>query len=181
MIVSLGVAPNAKGKISQNTGALSRPDGLAVANVLLSRARLRTVVYSSVLPWEIDLAAMTSGMFLIASMLRMATVVSAPAVADDQPIHEHFLSDQWTTHQLEVEGESVYGLIHRDFPDRYALAVCFSNGTPVPRRLRECGWKVIPSIERSGVWGDRFCRQNIDVAMKQFAKWDGEWPEFLLR
>ena len=72
MIVSLGVAPNAEGKISQNTGALSRPDGLAVANVLLSRARLRTVVYSSVLPWEINLAAMTSGMFLIASMLRMA-------------------------------------------------------------------------------------------------------------
>ena len=59
MMVSLGVAPNAEGKISQNTGALSRPDGLAVANVLLSRARLRTVVYSSVLPWEINLAAMT--------------------------------------------------------------------------------------------------------------------------
>ena len=46
MMVSLGVAPNAEGKISQHTGALSRPDGLAVANVLLSRARLRTVVYS---------------------------------------------------------------------------------------------------------------------------------------
>jgi hypothetical protein len=41
MMVSLGVAPNAGGKkIGQNTGALSRPDGLAVANLLLSHARL---------------------------------------------------------------------------------------------------------------------------------------------
>lgn len=84
--VSLGVAKrargkeNVEGKINRNTGALSRRDGLTVANVLLSPARLRIVVYSSVLPREINLAAMTPGMFVVTSTLRMATVVAAPVL-----------------------------------------------------------------------------------------------------
>ena len=145
MIVSLGVAPNLEGKISQHTGALSRPDGLAVANVRLSRARLRTAVYSSVLPWEINLAAMTPGMFLIASILRMATVVTAPDRVVDEPIHENFLFPDWTAHRLEVEGEPVIGLVHRDMPDRYALGVCFlTNGGfgKAIHLLHQSGWNT---------------------------------------
>jgi hypothetical protein len=171
MIVSLGVAPNAQGKISQHVGALSRPDGLAVANVLLSRARLRTVVYSSVLPWEINLAAMTPGMFLIASMLRMATVVGAPAKVIDEPIHDNFISDQWTTHRLEVEGEPVFGLVHRDAPDRYAVGVCFwehlQHGQAI-NLLQASGWKMtfadISALHRR----DFVLRRDIEEAMAAF-------------
>ena len=53
-MVSHGVAPNAEGKISQRPRAVA-PRRPAVANVLLSRARLRTVVYCSILPGETTL------------------------------------------------------------------------------------------------------------------------------
>ena len=168
MIVSLGVAPNLEGKISQNTGALSRPDGLAVANVLLSRARLRTVVYSSVLPWEINLAAMTSGMFLIASILRMATVVAAPERVVDEPIHANFLFEDWTAHRLEVAGEPVIGFIHRDIPDRYALGVSFLVNGKHGRALSllfESGWQMDYGDIRSLISDDASLRRDIGLAM----------------
>jgi hypothetical protein len=177
MMVSLGVAPNAEGKISQNTGALSRPDGLAVANVLLSRARLRTAVYCSILPWEINLAAMTPGMFLIASILRMATVVAAPDRVVDEPIHDNFLSDQWTTHRLEVEGERVYGLVHRAIPDRYAVGVCFlqkSEFTPAMTRLRVSGWEVHYTDDYSLRGDDPRLRRDIATLMVKAVEIDSK-------
>jgi hypothetical protein len=68
-------------------------------------------------------------MFLIASMLRMATVVAAPERVVDEPVHDNFVFEDWTAHRLEVVGEPVIGFIHRDIPDRYALGVCFlTNG-----------------------------------------------------
>jgi hypothetical protein len=168
MIVSLGVAPNLESKISQHTGALSRPDGLAVANVLLSRARLRTVVYSSVLPWEINLAAMTPGMFLIASMLRMATVVAAPDKGVSEPLPATFVSDEWIAHRLEVEGEPVVALVHRDIPDRYALGVCFLQNGHHGRAfamLSQSGWDLewdeLSVLQR----GSNTLRRDIDIAL----------------
>ena len=168
MMVSLGVAPNAEGKISQNTGALSRPDGLAVANVLLSRARLRTVVYCSILPWEINLAAMTPGMFLIASILRMATVVAAPDRVVDEPIHDNFIFPDWTAHRLEVAGEPVIGFIHRDIPDRYALGVSFlknSERSPAFYLLVQSGWEMDYGDISSLTSDDASLRRDIGVAM----------------
>jgi len=179
MIVSLGVARNAEGKISQNTGALSRPDGLAVANVLLSRARLRTVVYSSVLPWEINLAAMTSGMFLIASMLRMATVVAAPERVVDEPIHANFLFEDWTAHRLEVAGEPVIGFIHRDIPDRYALGVCFlTNGEhgKAIYLLNQSGWTTEYGDVRSLASDDGSLRRDIGIALAKVLEAAGKKP-----
>jgi hypothetical protein len=170
MIVSLGVAPNLEGKISQNTGALSRPDGLAVANVLLSRARLRTAVYCSILPWEINLAAMTPGMFLIASILRMATVVAAPERVVDEPIHLNFLSEEWTAHRLEVEGELVIGLVHRDIPDRFALGVTlshFAKRTPAFDRLQQSGWRVECGDSRLLSQSLYILRIGIEAAMRE--------------
>ena len=90
-------------RISQATGALSRPDGLALVNVMLSRARLRTAVYSSIAPWEIDVQKMTCGMFLIASILAVGQAVS---VVDDsnETINPNLLSPDWTTHRLSRHG-----------------------------------------------------------------------------
>jgi hypothetical protein len=180
MIVSLGVAPNLEGKISQHTGALSRPDGLAVANVLLSRARLRTVVYSSVLPWEINLAAMTSGMFLIASILRMATVVAAPERVVDEPIHANFLFEDWTAHRLEVAGEPVIGFIHRDMPDRYALGVSFlvnSKRSPAFYLLVQSGWEMDYGDIRSLTSDNGSLRRDIGLAMSKVLKAVGKKSE----
>jgi hypothetical protein len=179
MIVSLGVARNAEGKISQNTGALSRPDGLAVANVLLSRARLRTVVYSSILPWEINLAAMTSGMFLIASILRMATVVAAPERVVDEPIHDNFIFDDWTAHRLEVVGEPVIGFIHRDIPDRYGLGLCFLTNGEHGRAiylLDQSGWSTEYGDIRSLISDDGSLRRDIGIAMAKVLEAAGKKP-----
>ena len=59
---------------------------------------------------------MTPGMFLIASILRMATVVGAPERVVDEPIHDNLLSEQWTAHRLEVEGERVMASSIATFP-----------------------------------------------------------------
>ena len=77
ILISLGIAPDKDGRISQNIGVLSRPDGLALCNVMLSRSRLRTVVYCSIVPADLDLAAMTPASFLVASILRMGAIVGA--------------------------------------------------------------------------------------------------------
>lgn len=158
MIVSLGVAPNAQGKISQNLGALSRPDGLAVANVMLSRARLRTVVYSSIAPREINLASMTAGMFLIASILRIGTVVGSLELIGDN-LFSNVTTEKWRAHKLIVDGEEVYGIIHPQFADRYAVALAFSDKnpmrftaeeryTPAAKKLDDWGWKVLIENDR---------------------------------
>ena len=168
MLVSLGVAPNAEGKISQNTGALSRPDGLAVANVLLSRARLRTAVYCSILPWEINLAAMTPGMFLIASILRMASVVAAPERVVGEPIHDNFVFPDWTAHRLEVAGEPIIGFIHRDTPDRYAFGVSFLTNGEHGRAfslLLASGWPMAYGNIRGLTNDSPTIRRDIGVAM----------------
>jgi hypothetical protein len=156
MIVSLGVAPNAQGKISQNLGALSRPDGLAVANVMLSRARLRTVVYSSIAPWEINLASMTAGMFLIASILRMGTVVGSLELIGDN-LFSNVTTEKWRAHKLIVDGEEVYGIIYPQFADCYTVAVAFSDKNPARFTVEE---RYSPAVKKLVGWGWKVLLEN---------------------
>jgi len=83
--------PSSFFRIIQATGVMGRPDGLALVNVMLSRARLRTAVNCSIAPWEINLQKMTRGMFLIASILAVGQVV---AVVDksETDIHPNLLA-----------------------------------------------------------------------------------------
>ena len=121
--------------------------------------------------------AMTPGMFLIASILRMATVVGAPDRVVDEPIHDNFLSDQWTTHRLEVEGERVYGLVHRAIPDRYAVGVCFlqkSEFTPAMTRLRVSGWEVHYTDDYSLRGDDPRLRRDIATLMVKAVEIDSK-------
>jgi hypothetical protein len=82
-----------------------------------------------------------------------------------------------TTHRLEVEGEPVFGLVHRDVPDRYAVAVCFlKNRQPTPTmfRLWESGWQVEYTDDYALLRRDPgFCR-DIDLVMKKFIENNGK-------
>ena len=145
ILISLGVAPDLEGKIRQNVGLMARKDSVALVNVMLSRSRLRTAVYSSIFPWEINQSAMTPGMFLVASILRMGTIVGAPDMAS-QNIPPGFLSDEWKVDQFEVAGGDFYAIRHPEFLDRYPLAIAFENKqatTPTIQALAQMGWKMI--------------------------------------
>jgi hypothetical protein len=176
MIVSLGVAPNAQGKINQSVGALSRPDGLAVANVMLSRARLRTVVYSSIAPWEINLASMTAGMFLIASILRMGTVVGSLELIGNN-IFTDFATEQWRAHLFVVDGQEIYGITHPDIADHYIIGAVLRERalglprekllTSIDKRMEAYGWNISIFPSRNIRLATNFINHEVDNIVRR--------------
>ena len=144
MLISLGVGPDAEGKINQTTGALGRADSVALTNVMLSRARMRTAVFSSIMPWQINMSAMTPGMFLVASILRMGTVVATSEMLNET-IHPNFLSDEWSVDKFMIGKEEVHAIRTPKIPDRYAMALLYRdnpNATPAHIELVNAGWHV---------------------------------------
>lgn len=145
MLISLGVGSDEKGKINQKAGALGRPDALALVNVMLSRARIRTAVFSSIMPWQINMSTMTPGMFLLASILRMGTVVSAPETSGEAA-DPMFLSDEWSVDKFIFGKEEFHAIRLPKINDKYAIAVVFRgpNGE-IPSNfadLQRAGWQV---------------------------------------
>ena len=145
MLISLGVARDAEGKLHQSAGALGRADALALTNVMLSRARMRTVVFSSLTPWDINVSSMTPGMFLIASILRMATVASMPETSSTD-VHPTFLSDEWSVEKFMLGKDRVYAIRLPTITDKYAMAIVFRNrNDQIPAALavlENAGWDV---------------------------------------
>jgi hypothetical protein len=145
VLISLGVGPDEKGKINQSTGLLGRPDALALVNVMLSRARLRTAVFSSIMPWQINMATMTPGMFLVASILRMGTVVGMPEILVDD-VDTMLLSDEWSVDKFFVGKDEIRAIRLPHVTDKYALAVGFWGKNHEPclalAELERSGWQV---------------------------------------
>ena len=149
ILISLGVAPDSDGRINQRVGVLSRSDSLALCNVMLSRSRLRTAVFSSILPIDIDISAMTASMFLIASILRMGAVIGAlenPADRqsgiDPKTVDPRF---DWAIDRLEMDGEKFYAVRVPNDPERYAFAICSREPFKphlLTEKLKASGWAV---------------------------------------
>ena len=149
LLISLGVAPDKNGRISQRIGVLSRNDSLALCNVMMSRSRLITAVYSSIVPADIDLSTMTPSMFLVASILRMGAVVSAlemsadrRAVIDLKTVDPKF---EWNIDSLQMDGETFYAVRTHEDAENYAFAIVSrqpSAMTPLAQKLESGGWIV---------------------------------------
>lgn len=135
IFLSVGYGPDADGKVSMNFGPLNKDGGWRRLNVLVTRARRRCVVFSSMRADDIRAGASNApGVTALKAYLATAEageLVDVPRaeVSADAPLAEAVAVGLerrgWTVHrQVGVTGFSVdLAVVHPDDPGRYVLGV----------------------------------------------------------
>ncbi len=135
IFISVGYGPDASGYLTMNFGPLSADGGERRLNVLITRARRRCVVFSSIRSGDIDLArAAGRGVAAFKTFLHYAeTGVLGTAESTDRPAGSPFeeaVRDALVRRGLRVEGQiGVSGffidlaIVDADRPGRFLLGI----------------------------------------------------------
>ncbi|HVX60777.1 MAG TPA: DUF3320 domain-containing protein, partial [Pirellulales bacterium] len=166
ILLSVGYGPDENGRMSMNFGPLNREGGWRRLNVLVTRARRRCVLFSSLTADQLDLKASTPrGVCALKDYLYFAQHGSLPAIRQHGEDHESLFeadvcrelrSRGWTVHaQVGCAGFSIdLAVVDPQSPGRYLLgiecdgATYQSSATARDRDrlrdevLRSLGWKL---------------------------------------
>lgn len=166
IFLSVGYGPDEHGRMSMNFGPLNREGGWRRLNVLVTRARRRCVLFSSLVADQLELKAATPrGVCALKDYLHFAQHGSLPAIRQHGEDHDSpFEAD--VCHELRSRGWSVHAqvgcagfsidlaVVDPQSPGRYLLgiecdgATYHSSATARDRdRLRQMvledlGWKI---------------------------------------
>ena len=146
ILFSVGFGADREGRVSMNFGPINQVGGWRRLNVAVSRSRTEMMVFSSLLPEQIDLGRTASeGVAALKAFLQYARTgylpvraASAPGAAQTHPAHGvsdeicAFLKAQGFETQQQV-GHSKFhidiGVIDPDMPEEYLLGILLDGET----------------------------------------------------
>ncbi|MBQ8090271.1 MAG: hypothetical protein IJ233_05975, partial [Pyramidobacter sp.] len=146
ILFSVGFGADREGRVSMNFGPINQVGGWRRLNVAVSRSRTEMMVFSSLLPEQIDLGRTASeGVAALKAFLQYARTgylpvraASAPGAAQTHPAHGvsdeicAFLKEQGFETQQQV-GHSKFhidiGVIDPDMPEEYLLGILLDGET----------------------------------------------------
>lgn len=138
ILFSVGFGPDEQGKVSMNFGPLNRDGGERRLNVAITRARTEILVFSSLMPDQIDLSKTRShGVQLLRDFLQfarlgpsvLADVCSGGPAAGDFPLEEEIATRLralgWVADRsIGCGGYRIdIGVVDPDEPGRYLLGI----------------------------------------------------------
>ncbi len=165
ILISTTYGPASSGVQSNNLGALNKQNGWRRLNVLLTRARHRMVIYTSLNPLKMKAPNKDSGIYHLKNFLQEAAVSTL-----ETPAHSAKEFEKWLYEKLKHDGFQVFqGLGHGN--DRIPLSIRKDDGWVAaiefegsafhldsvdrlqlrPKLLKNLGWRVI-NVDPQAWW-----------------------------